>query len=50
MLTFALGRGMDFYDEPALEIIVSEAEKEGLCFSAYVKAVVNSVPFQYYRP
>ena len=49
MLTFALGRGTDYYDAPALEEIVKAADEGGLTTKAYVKAVINSLPFQYYR-
>lgn len=49
MLTFALGRGLDYYDEPAIEQISHDAEQGGLTVSAYVRAIVDSVPFQYYK-
>lgn len=49
MLTFALGRGLEYYDEPAVEAISHQAEANGLTVSAYVRAVIGSVPFQYYK-
>jgi hypothetical protein len=48
-LTFALGRGLDYYDAPALETMVAHAKKHDLRFSAFVHATVASVPFQYRR-
>ena len=49
LLTYALGRGLDWYDKPALDRIVSETEKAGGSSRAMLRAVVNSVPFQYRR-
>jgi hypothetical protein len=46
MLTYALGRGLEYYDRCALETIVAQMEKQDCRFSALVEAVVNSVPFQ----
>jgi hypothetical protein len=49
LLTFALGRGVDYYDAPAVRKIVSEAEKEGYRFSSLIVGIVKSVPFQMRR-
>lgn len=49
MLTYALGRGLDWYDKPALDRIVSETEKAGGNSRALMRAVIDSVPFQYRR-
>lgn len=49
MLTYALGRGLDWYDKPALDRIVSETQKAGGNSRALVRAVIDSVPFQYRR-
>ena len=46
LLTFALGRGVEFYDKCALDDITSEVEKNGHRFSTLVLAVVKSDPFQ----
>jgi hypothetical protein len=46
MLTYALGRGLEYYDRCALETIVAQMEKRDCRFSSLVEAVVNSVPFQ----
>ena len=45
-LTYALGRGTEYYDRPALEKIVADVEADGDKFSALVLAVVQSFPFQ----
>ncbi|MFM9148086.1 MAG: DUF1585 domain-containing protein, partial [Verrucomicrobiota bacterium] len=49
LLTFALGRGLDYYDEPALDEIVEKTLRGGSKFSAMTQAVVESVPFRLRR-
>jgi mono/diheme cytochrome c family protein len=49
LLTYALGRGLDWYDKPALDRIVAETEAAGGSSRALLRAVVRSVPFQYRR-
>jgi len=46
LLTFALGRGVDYYDAPAVREIVRDAEADGYRFSSLVLGIVKSVPFQ----
>jgi hypothetical protein len=46
MLTYALGRGLTHDDMPAVRKIVGEASRHGNRFSALVKGIVDSVPFQ----
>jgi hypothetical protein len=46
LLTYALGRGVEYYDMPVVRSIVREAEDNGHKFSAMVMGVVNSKPFQ----
>ncbi len=48
MLTFALGRGVEYYDKPAIAKIVAALEKDPR-FSTLVLGVVNSAPFQLRR-
>jgi len=45
-LTFALGRGLEYYDKCALDEIVRSGKSGGDRFAAYVLAVVKSDPFQ----
>ncbi|QDU89815.1 hypothetical protein Pla175_32110 [Pirellulimonas nuda] len=46
LLTFALGRGVETYDGPAVRKVVRQAEAEDYRFSSLITAVVSSVPFQ----
>lgn len=45
LLTYALGRGMEPSDKPAIDRIVAQAAKGGYRFSAVVSAVAASDPF-----
>jgi mono/diheme cytochrome c family protein len=49
LLAYALGRDLEPSDMPAVRAIVSAARRDGYRFSALVKAVVASVPFQMRR-
>ena len=49
LLTFALGRGVEYYDAPAMRKIVSGAEKDGYRFSSIILGIVKSAPFQMRR-
>jgi hypothetical protein len=49
MLTYALGRGLEYYDRCAVERIGEELSSHNFRFSALVMAVVKSVPFQMRR-
>jgi hypothetical protein len=49
MLTYALGRGLDWYDKPAIDRIVSETEAAGGSSLSMIRAVIDSVPFQFRR-
>lgn len=46
MLTYALGRGTENYDEPAVDLIVQRLEKSDDRFSALIMGVVDSLPFE----
>ncbi len=46
LLTFALGRGVETYDAPAIREIVRRAQAENYRFSSLILGIVNSVPFQ----
>ncbi len=46
LLTFALGRGVEYYDAPAVRAIVRGAEAEDYRFSSLILGIVKSVPFQ----
>jgi hypothetical protein len=49
LLTFALGRGVEYYDAPAVRKIVREAEPGGYRFSSLILGIVKSAPFQMRR-
>ena len=46
LLTFALGRGVESYDAPAIREIVRRAQADNYRFSALILGLVNSPPFQ----
>lgn len=45
MLTYALGRGLEYYDRPAVNQIVDSMSQQEFRFSSLVEAIVNSEPF-----
>jgi hypothetical protein len=45
LLTFALGRGVEHYDGPAVRKIVREAESEDYRFSSILVGIATSTPF-----
>jgi len=49
LLTFALGRGVEHYDAPAVRRIVREAQQDGYRLSSLILGIVKSVPFQMRR-
>jgi hypothetical protein len=46
LLTFALGRGIESFDAPAVRKIVKDAETDDFHFSSIILGVVNSTPFK----
>ena len=49
LLTFALGRGVELSDAPAIRAIVRRAEADDFRFSSLILGLVNSPPFQMRR-
>ncbi|HZZ73012.1 MAG TPA: DUF1592 domain-containing protein [Pirellulales bacterium] len=49
LLTYALGRNIEYYDEAAVAEIDQELARQDYRFSALVLGVVNSRPFRYRR-
>jgi hypothetical protein len=45
LMTFALGRGIETYDAPAVRKIVRDAKADDFRFSSVIFAIVNSTPF-----
>ena len=46
LLTYALGRGVDFNDHPAVRAIVARAAADEFRFSDIVEGIVKSTPFR----
>jgi mono/diheme cytochrome c family protein len=46
MLTYALGRGVEYYDIPAVRAIVRDAARDDDRFSSLVIGIVQSAPFR----
>ena len=46
LLTFALGRGVEYYDAPAVRKIVRDARAEDYRFSSLIVGIATSTPFQ----
>jgi mono/diheme cytochrome c family protein len=46
MLTFALGRGIEYYDQPTIRKIVRDAARNDYKWSSVVLGITNSLPFQ----
>ena len=49
LLTYALGRGIEYYDMPMVRAIDREAARSGNKFSEFVLGIVKSTPFQMRR-
>jgi hypothetical protein len=49
LLTYSLGRGVEYYDEPAVRAVVREARNRDFRFSSFILGIVNSAPFQMRR-
>lgn len=49
MLTYAIGRGPEFYDKCALDEIAKGVSRRGYRFSSLIREIVQSVPFQQRR-
>jgi mono/diheme cytochrome c family protein len=46
LLTYALGRGVTYYDAPAMRTVAREAAQNDYRFSSMILGIVNSLPFQ----
>jgi len=46
LLTYALGRGVEYYDQPAVRKITREAASGNYRWSSLILGIVNSVPFE----
>jgi hypothetical protein len=46
LMTFALGRGVEYYDAPAVRKIVAQARENNFRFSTIIMGIVESDPFR----
>jgi hypothetical protein len=49
LLLYALGRGLEYYDQPAVRAIAREAGQDDYRMSALIAAIVKSTPFEMRR-
>ena len=49
LLTYALGRGLEYYDGPAVRGIIREAADNDYRWSSFILSIVKSTPFQMRR-
>jgi hypothetical protein len=49
LLTYALGRGVEYYDVPTVDKIVESLDRNHGAFSALLNGVIESAPFQQQR-
>ena len=49
LLTYALGRGLEYYDAPVVRRILADAEPDGYRWSDLISGIVTSTPFQMRR-
>jgi hypothetical protein len=49
MLTYALGRGLEYYDKRTIDNIVTRLKKSNYRFSELVQGIVTSLPFDMKR-
>jgi hypothetical protein len=49
LMTYGLGRGVEYYDMPAIRKIVRDAAADNYRFSSIVLGIVKSAPFQMKR-
>ena len=47
MLTYALGRQLEYFDEAAVREIIESTRNDGNRFQPLVKAIVRSYPFMF---
>jgi len=46
LMTYALGRGLQYYDMPVVRRVLDEARRDGYKFSSLVIGIVESAPFR----
>jgi hypothetical protein len=46
LMTYALGRGVEYYDAPAIRSVIRESARNNYRWSSIILGIVQSVPFQ----
>lgn len=49
MMTYALGRGIEYTDAPTIDLIVDRVEADGGSMRTLIREIIKSKPFQYRR-
>ncbi len=49
LMSYALGRGLEYYDQPSVRQVTRKAALDGFSWSSLVVNIVESVPFQWRR-
>ena len=49
LLAYAMGRRVEYFDQPTVRQIVRDAERDGYRMSSFILGVVKSDPFQMMR-
>ena len=49
LMTYALGRGVEYYDNPTVRAIARQAARDNYRMSSLIIAIVKSTPFQMRR-
>jgi hypothetical protein len=49
LMTYALGRKLEYYDQPVIRDIIAKTESEKYTWSSLILGVIESTPFQYRR-
>jgi hypothetical protein len=50
LMTYSLGRGLEYYDMPVIRAVARDAAKKNYRFSAIVAGIVSSAPFRQKAP
>jgi len=46
LMTYAMGRGLEYYDEPAVRAVIRDAETQNASIPAFIDAIVKNPQFQ----
>jgi cytochrome c5 len=49
LMTYALGRKVEYYDQPVIRDIIEKTESKDYTWSSLILGVIESIPFQYRR-